>query len=87
MRVYLKKDKNSKYNESNIPNVLAFGFIKSFLTDKKYKDLRQEYFLNNLSSGNINQAMKDVKWLFKVYKSLDIITIENPDGNISKFIL
>lgn len=87
MRMYFKSAKKSKHNESNIPNAFAFTFIRSFLTDKQNKKIREEYFIGDLSSNQVNQAMKDIKWLFKNYKGLDIATIENKDGDISKFIL
>jgi hypothetical protein len=61
--------------------------IKNFLSDKSYEDMRKDYFINNLNSKQVNKAMKDVKDLFKDYKGLDVVTMENPQGNITKFIL
>lgn len=87
MRMYSKSNKRSKPNESNIPSAFAFAFIRNFLTDKQHKETREEYFIGDLSQNQVNQAMKDIKWLFKTYKGLDVITIENTDGDISKFIL
>ncbi|MEG0843969.1 MAG: hypothetical protein RSD22_08205 [Romboutsia sp.] len=87
MKVYFKATGRTKYNENNVPNLLAFSFIKSFLTDRKYKNLREEYFLGELSSIQVNQSIKDIKWLFRTHKDLDIITIENEQGEISKFVL
>lgn len=87
MIMYFKGANRNKSNESNIPNVLAFGFIRNFLSDRQYEQIRREYFINNLSTNQVNQAMKDLKWLFRTYKGLDIMTIENPKGDISKFIL
>lgn len=87
MIMYFKSYNRSKSNESNIPNVLAFGFIRNFLSDRQYEQIRREYFINNLSTNQVNQAMKDLKWLFRTYKGLDVMTIENPKGDISKFIL
>ena len=49
--------------------------------------MRKEYFINNMNSNQINQFMRDVKWLFKEYKGLDVITIENTNGDINKFIV
>lgn len=87
MRMYFKSAKKGRPNESNIPNAFAFTFIRSFLTDKQNQEIREEYFIGNLSTNQVNQAMKDIKWLFKNYKGLDVVTIENEDGDISKFIL
>ncbi|MGL5315709.1 MAG: hypothetical protein ACRC92_20810 [Peptostreptococcaceae bacterium] len=87
MRMYSRKKGQKKGTESNVPNVLAFTVIRNFLTDKSYEEMRKEYFINNLSSNQVNQAMKDIKWLFKEYKGLDVITMENVNGDINKFIL
>lgn len=87
MRMYFKSTKKSRPNESSIPNAFAFTFIRNFLTDKQNKPIRQEYFIGDLSTNQVNQAMQDIKWLFKNYKGLDVVTIENKNGDISKFIL
>ncbi|MGL4912117.1 MAG: hypothetical protein ACRC3Y_06725 [Romboutsia sp.] len=87
MRMYFKGTKRSRSNESSIPNAFAFTFIRNFLTDKQNKQIREEYFIGDLSSKQVNQAMQDIKWLFKSYKGLDVVTIENKDGDVSKFIL
>lgn len=87
MKMYSRKKGYKKGTESNVPNVFAFTFIRNFLTDKSYEDMRKEYFINNMSNNQVNQAMKDIKWLFKEYKGLDIVTIENLDGDTNKFIL
>ena len=39
MRMKFKNHKNNRVNDSSIPNVLAFGFIRNFLSEKEYKDL------------------------------------------------
>ena len=82
-----KSIKSKKANENNIPNMIAFGFIRAFLTEKNYSDLREEYFIGDLSKAQVNQVMSDIKWLFKNYKGLNVMTIEDVDGNLSKFIL
>jgi len=87
MIMYLRNYGHKKGNQNNIPNVLAFTMIRTFFNDKGYKDMRREYFIRDLSSSEINQSMRDIKWLFREYKGLDVITIENKKGNITKFIL
>jgi len=49
--------------------------------------MRKEYNINNMNTNQINQLMKDVKRLYKEYKGLDVITIENINGDINKFIV
>ena len=75
MIMYLRNNGYKKGNQSNIPNVFAFTMIRNFLNDKSYEEMRREYF------------MRDIKWLFREYKGLDVITIENKKGDITKFIL
>ena len=87
MKMYTRKKGYRKGTENNVPNVLAFTMIRNFLSDKNYKEVRREYFINNLNINQINQAMRDIKWLFKEYKGLDAVTIENVDGDINKIRL
>ncbi len=87
MRMYTRRKGHKKGTESSVPNVFAFTVIRNFLTDKSYKDMRKEYFINNLNSDQVNQVMKDIKWLFKEYKGLDVVTIESTCGDTNKFIL
>lgn len=87
MIMYLRNYGHKKGSQSNIPNVIAFTMIRNFLNDKSYEKMRREYFIRNLSSNEVNQNMRDIKWLFKEYKGLNVITIENQKGNITKFIL
>lgn len=87
MLIYSKKSGYIKGNQKSIPNIFTFTFIRSFLTNKEYENMRAEYFINNLNNNQINKLMFDIKWLFKEYKGLDVITIEGNNGDINKFIL
>lgn len=87
MRMKFKSHKNNRVNDSGIPNVLAFSFIRNFLSEKEYKNIREEYLIGNLDKFQINQVMSDIKWLFRNYKGLDVMTIEEDKGDITKFIL
>lgn len=87
MVIYARKKGYRKVNQSTIPNMLAFTFIREFLTNKEYEDMRREYFINNINNSQVSKAMSDIKWLFREYKGLDIVTIEGSNGDINKFIL
>ena len=87
MRMYLRKKGHEKGTTNSVPNVFAFTMIRNFLSDKSCEEMRKEYFINNLNNQQINQGMKDIKWLFKEYKGLDVVTMENPKSDITKFIL
>ena len=54
MIIYSRKKGYRKGNQSNIPNVLAFTMIRSFLNDKSYKDMRKEYFIRNVLETGIS---------------------------------
>ena len=87
MIMYSRKSGYKKGSQSNVPNIFAFTVIRNFFYDKSYEDMRKEYFIRNLTSSEVNQSMRDIKWLFKEYKGLDVVTIENKKGDITKFIL
>ena len=87
MIMYSRKKGYKKGTQSNVPNVFAFTIIRNFLNDNSYEDMRREYFIRELNTNEVNQNMRDIKWLFKEYKGLDVITIENENGDITKFIL
>lgn len=84
MIMYLRNNGYKKGNQSNIPNVFAFTMIRNFLNDKGYEEMRREYFIRDLTPNEVNQSMRDIKWLFREYKGLDVITIENKKGDITK---
>ena len=87
VKMRLRNINGKRVNESSIPNVLAYGFIKNFLTDTEYELLREEYFIGNLDKNQVNQVMSDIKWLFRNYKGLNVITIEDSNKKMTRFIL
>ncbi|MGL5328479.1 MAG: hypothetical protein ACRDD7_04360 [Peptostreptococcaceae bacterium] len=87
MKIRSKGYKSKRVTENSVPNMMAFGFIRNFLTDREYESLREEYLIGNLNKKQVNQLMSDVKWLFKNYKGLDVLMIEEANGSVSKFIL
>lgn len=87
MIIYARKKGYRKGNQSTIPNMFAFTFIRGFLTNKEYENMRKEYFINNLNNNQVSKAMSDIKWLFREYKGLDVVTIEDSNGDVNKFIL
>ena len=86
MIIYARKKGYRKGNQSTIPNMFAFTFIRGFLTNKEYENMRKEYFINNLNNNQVSKAMSDIKWLFREYKGLDVVTIEDSNGDVNKFI-
>ncbi|WP_373599934.1 hypothetical protein [Paraclostridium bifermentans] len=87
MKIISKSIKSKRANMSNIPNAIAFTFIRNWLSDKQYSKEREEYFIGSLSPQEVSKAMKEIKWLSKTYRDLDIITVEDKSGNITKIIL
>lgn len=87
MKIISKSIKSQKPNMSNIPNAIAFTFIRNWLSDKQYSKEREEYFIGSLSPQEVSKAMREIKWLSKTYRDLDIITVEDKVGNITKIIL
>ncbi|GAA0102726.1 MULTISPECIES: hypothetical protein [Paraclostridium] len=87
MRIVSKPAKSKRASMSNIPNTFAFTFIRNWLSDKQYEKEREEYFIGNLSSQEVSLAMKEIKWLSRNFKDLDIISVEDSSGNITQVIL
>ena len=67
MIMYLRNNGYKKGNQSNIPNVFAFTMIRNFLNDKSYEEMRREYFIRDLTPNEVNQSMRDIKWLLREY--------------------
>ena len=87
MKIVAKSIKSKRANVSNIPNTFAFTFVRNWLSDKNHAKEREQYFIGNLSSQEVSLAMKEIKWLSRNYKDLDIITVEDSGGNITKVII
>lgn len=87
MRIVSKPAKSKRASMSNIPNTFAFTFIRNWLSDKQYEKEREEYFIGNLSSQEVSLTMKEIKWLSRNFKDLDIISVEDSSGNITQVIL
>ncbi|GAA0701410.1 hypothetical protein GCM10008904_07460 [Paraclostridium ghonii] len=87
MRIVSKQVKSKRASASNIPNAFAFTFIRNWLSDKHYAQEREQYFIGNLTSQEVSLAMKEIKWLARNYKDLDIISIEDSNGNTTQVIL
>ncbi|MDM0210179.1 hypothetical protein QSO81_06550 [Clostridioides difficile] len=87
MKIYYEKENSKKANVNNIPSVFAFNLLRNFLTSKEYEETRKEYFINNLTKSQVNQTMKDLKWLFREYEGLEVITMESLDGVKTRIVL
>ena len=87
MKIVNRKVNNKRVNVRNVPNIMTFSFIRNWLLDSKYEEDREQYFIGNLSGQQINLTMKEIKWLTKTFKELDIVTIEDSDGNITQISL
>ncbi|GAA3655473.1 hypothetical protein [Asaccharospora irregularis] len=87
MNIYFKSSRRKKSNQTNIPNIMAFNIIRDFLRNEDHGDTRKKYFIKDLDNSQVNQTMRDIKWLFKKYKGLEVINIEYNNGNVTKIRL
>lgn len=87
MKMYLQSNSRSKETSNNVPNMVAIAAIKNFLTSKDFKETREGFCINNLSKDQVNKIMYDIKWLFKNYKDLEVLAIEDAENKIVKFVL
>ncbi|MDR1773711.1 MAG: hypothetical protein LBR30_02425 [Clostridioides sp.] len=79
--------RKGKEKTKRVPNTIAFSMIKTFFTSKEYKEIREDFSIDNLSKKQIEIFMDDVRELFRSYKDLEVMTIEREDGEIEKYIL
>ena len=47
----------------------------------------EEWCSAKLDKKQVNQIMTDIKWLFKNYKDLEVLTMEDSEGKKIRFII
>ena len=87
MKMYMKGNKRSKESANPLPNTIAYAAIKNFLVSKEFQEARGEYCIAKLDKKQVNQIMTDIKWLFKNYKDLEVLTMEDSEGKKIRFII
>ena len=87
MKMYMKSNKRSKETSSPVPNAIAYTVIRNFLVSKEFEDMRDEFCLNNLDKNQVNQIMIDIKWLFRNYKDLEVLVLEDSEHKYTRFVL
>lgn len=83
----MKSNKRSKETSSPVPNAIAYTVIKNFLVSKEFEDMRDEFCINNLDKNQVNQIMIDIKWLFRNYKDLEVLVLEDSEHKYTRFVL
>ena len=87
MKMYMKSNKRSKETSSTVPNAIAYTVIRNFLVSKEFEDMRDEFCINNLDKNQVNQIMIDIKWLFRNYKDLEVLVLEDSEHKYTRFVL
>ena len=87
MKMYMKSNKRSKETSSPVPNAIAYTVIRNFLVSKEFEDMRDEFCINNLDKNQVNQIMIDIKWLFRNYKDLEVLVLEDSQHKYTRFVL
>ena len=87
MKMYMKSNKRSKETSSPVPNAIAYTVIRNFLVSKEFEDMRDEFCINNLDKNQVNQSMIDIKWLFRNYKDLEVLVLEDSEHKYTRFVL
>lgn len=83
----MKSNKRSKETSSPVPNAIAYTVIRNFLVSKEFEDMRDEFCINNLDKNQVNQIMIDIKWLFRNYKDLEVLVLEDSEHKYTRFVL
>ena len=87
MKMYMESNKRSKETSSPVPNAIAYTVIRNFLVSKEFEDMRDEFCINNLDKNQVNQIMIDIKWLFRNYKDLEVLVLEDSEHKYTRFVL
>ena len=87
MKMYMKSNKRSKETSSPVPTAIAYTVIRNFLVSKEFEDMRDEFCINNLDKNQVNQIMIDIKWLFRNYKDLEVLVLEDSEHKYTRFVL
>ncbi|MCI6739104.1 MAG: hypothetical protein MR593_13410 [Intestinibacter sp.] len=87
MKIYTRKNPSSRESVSNVPNAIAYKFIRNFINGKDFNEIAQSLFIKKLNKQQVNRTMTEIKWLFKNYPDLEVLTIQDEKGKITKFIL
>ncbi|WP_455538812.1 hypothetical protein [Terrisporobacter sp.] len=87
MKMYMKSNRRSREISNPIPNAVAYAVIRNFLVSKEFEETREEYYISKLDKKQVNQIMTDIKWLFRNYKDLEVLTIEDSEKKSMRFIL
>lgn len=87
MKIIKQKNLNSKEAVNNIPNSIAYTFIRNFINSKDFEELSESLFIKKLNKQQVNQIMNEIRWLFRNYQQLEVMTIEDQKGKTTKFIL
>lgn len=87
MKMYMKGNKRSKESSSTLPNTIAYAAIKNFLVSKDFSEMREEYCIGELDKKQVSQIMMDIKWLFRTYKDLEVLVLEDANNKSIRFII
>ena len=87
MKVYMNSNKRSKETSNTVPNAIAYAAIRNFLISKEFEETREECCIGKLDKVQVNQIMTDIKWLFKKYKNLEVLVLEDKENKLTRFVL
>lgn len=87
MKIIKQKNLSSKEVVNNVPNSIAYTFIRNFINSRDFEELSESLFIKKLNKQQVNQIMNEIRWLFRNYQQLEVMTIEDQKGKTTKFIL
>lgn len=87
MKIIKQKNPHSKEVVNNVPNSIAYTFIRNFINGRDFEELSNSLFIKKLNKQQVNQIMNEMRWLFRTYPELEVMIIQDQKGKITKFIL
>ncbi len=85
--MYTQKYNRSKESVSNVPNTIAYTFIRNYMNSNEFEEITHSMFIKKMSKQQVSRAMSEVKWLFRNYPGLQVLTLQDEKGNTTKFEL
>ena len=87
MKMYKQKFNRGKGSVNNIPNAIAYTFIRNYMNSKEFEEIAHSMFIKKMNKQQVSDAMTEVKWLFRNYPGLEVMPLQDEKGNVTRFEL
>ena len=78
-----KKNLNNEINNLEIYK----RFLKKTKLKKEFEEITYSMFIKKMNKQQVSRAMSEIKWLFRSYPGLEVLSLQDEKGNITRFEL